>query len=485
MITEIETIKTTPSLKVPAATRAVAAAGNPGLHPGARIPVRGQLFLLMALLTLGGLPATAQNETPPPVPPPETAGVTNPPAIEAPMPVPAVTGSTNAMDSSMANPVSVADESASAGSSTNGLRLNFRNVPIDLVLNYLSEAAGFIIELDTGVRGNVSVISSHPMTKDEAVDLLNSVLNRNGYAAIRSGERTLKIMDKAAAKSSNPVRIGNEPGSIPNNDEMVTQIIPIRYVEASQLVSDISPFVSSGATIIANQAGNSIIITDTQANIRHLVEIIKAIDSSAEDVTEVKVFHLRYADPSEMATLLAGLFPDQNGAAQAPIRFGNRGGGGGFGGGRGGFGGGGGFNPFAAAFGGGGNASTGNSQNDRIKKRNQVVAVADARTSSVVVTATKDLMEQITEMVDQLDNPGKAQHMEVIHINNSDPSEVLSVLQDTVGASSSRNSRSTQSSPFQTRIQQSQSGSSSSTATGRNSLGNNSSMGRSQGGGNF
>jgi uncharacterized membrane protein YgcG len=78
------------------------------------------------------------------------------------------------------------------------------------------------------------------------------------------------------------------------------------------------------------------VITDTQANIRHLVEIVKAIDSSAEDVTEVKVFRLRYADPTEMATLLSGLFPDQNGA-QSLMRFGGgRGGGGRGGGGRGG-----------------------------------------------------------------------------------------------------------------------------------------------------
>ncbi len=328
-----------------------------------------------------------------------------------------------------------------------GLRVNFRNAPIDLVLNHLSEAAGFIIDYDTRVSGSVSVISAQPMSRDEIVDLLNSSLNRNGYAAIRTGERTLKIMDKASAKLANPVRIGNEPSQIPNNDEMVTQIIPIRYVEAAQLVSDISPFVSSGATIIANQAGNSIVITDTQANIRHIVEIIKAIDSSAEDVTEVKVFRLRHADPTEMATLLSGLFPDQTGTAQAPIRFGGNRGRGGFGGG--------GFGGFAAAFGGGGNQG-GGGQNDRIKKRNQVVAVADARTSSVVVTATKDLMDQISEMVVQLDQPGKVQKMEVIRISNADPSEVLSVLQDTVGATTSRNNRNNQNSPFQSRIQQNQ-----------------------------
>jgi general secretion pathway protein D len=421
--------------------REALAAGK--LERGLRLLLgEGSVLVLAAVIAAIAPGAIAQDQTPS-AGSLEAAVMTNALAAEVPV-QPAATSETPAA-------------SGTASVSTNGLNLNFRNAPIDLVLEHLSKAAGFIIQLDSSVRGSVSVIGQG-LTREEAIDLLNSELNKSGYAAIRRGTRTLRIMDKNTVKSSgSPVRISNDPETIPDNDEMVTQIIPIRFVEASQLVSDISPFVSSQATIIANQAGNSIIITDTQANIRHLVEIIKAIDSSAEDVTEVKVFRLQHADPTEMATLLSGLFPDQT-TAQSPIRFGRGGrGGGGGGGGFGGFGGrgGGGFGPFAAAFG-GGNASTGNPQTDRIKKRNQVLAVADARTKSVVVTATRDLMEQITEMVDQLDQPGKMQRMEVIRINNADPSEVLSVLQDTVGATSSRNSRNSQVSPFQNRIQQNQ-----------------------------
>ena len=217
------------------------------------------------------------------------------------------------------------------GTNADELRLNFRNAPLEMVLNYLSDAAGFIIVLDTRVNGNVSVISSHPMTRDEAVDLLNSVLNKNGYAAIRNG-RTLTIVDKNDAKTRDiPVKSGNNPDEIPKNAEIVTQIIPIRFVEARQLVSDLTSFVSPQATVVANEAGNSIVITDTQANIRHLTEIIKAIDSSAQSETEIRVFHLKHASPMDVATELASIFPSSSSgsSSQSPIRFGGGGQGGG------------------------------------------------------------------------------------------------------------------------------------------------------------
>ena len=342
-----------------------------------------------------------------------------------------------------------------------GLYLNFHNAPIDLVLSYLSDAAGFIIEVDTPIRGKVDVWSTHPVTKDEAVDLLNSMLNKNGYAAIRNG-RTLTIVSKEDAIHGDiPVKTGNDPAAIPKNDEIVTQIIPIRFVEAEQLVKDLSPMVSLHATIVANEAGNSIAITDTQANIRHLVEIIKAIDSSAEDVTELRVFHLKHHDPTEIATLLTGLFSDQSSSSssQSPIRFGGPGG----------FGGPSGFFARQAAAANSTASTTANNQAARIKKRQQVVAVADPRTSSVAVTASKDLMDQIARMIEQLDQDSpRVPHVSVVHLENADPQQVEQVLQDMFQSSQTSRSSSS-SSPLQTRIQQNTG--TSTTSSGSSSLG--------------
>jgi type II secretory pathway component GspD/PulD (secretin) len=321
--------------------------------------------------------------------------------------------------------------------------------------------------MDTPVRGNVSVISSHPMTRNEAVDLLNAVLNKNGYAAIRDG-RTLTILDKNDAKTRNiPVKTSNNPDSIPNNAEIVTQIIPIRFVEARQLVTDLSSFVSPQATIVANEAGNSIVVTDTQSNIRHLTEIIRAIDNSAEGETEIRVFHLTHASPADVASELSQIFPTSGTSGsqvQTPFRFGGGGGGPG-GGGPGGF-----FQRMMAANSAGG---TSGSQNTRIQKQTQVVAVADQRTSSVIVTASKDLMQEIAGMMEQLDVPSdRDQGVYVFQMKNGDPQQAVQVLQNMFQSSStSRNGTSTsssQNSPLQTRAQNSATtmGSTTTTTTG-------------------
>jgi general secretion pathway protein D len=277
----------------------------------------------------------------------------------------------------------------------------------------------------------------------------------------------LTIVSKTDAKTRDiPVKTGNDPDAIPKNDEIVTQIIPVRFVEARQLASDLPSFVSPQATIVANEAGNSIVVTDTQSNIRHLVEIIQAVDNSAEAETEIRVFHLRYANPADVASELDSIFPNSTSGntTQTPIRFGGGGPFGGFGG----------FGRFGNTFNNAANANNANntSQNDRIKKATQVTAVADARIQAVIVTAPKELMEQIAGMMTDLDVPSpRDQNVYVFHLNNGDPQQAALVLQNMFQNGNSSRSGTTSSSQNSALMQREQNnaGSGSSSVSGSSS----------------
>jgi type II secretory pathway component GspD/PulD (secretin) len=101
----------------------------------------------------------------------------------------------------------------------------------------------------------------------------------------------------------------------------------------------------------------------------------------------------------------------------------------------------------------GGGAASGSS-NDRIKKATQVSAVADARIQAVIVTAPKELMQEIADMIEKLDVPSERdQDVYVFKMNNGDPQQALTVLQSMFQSTSSRNgsSSSSQNSPLQQR----------------------------------
>lgn len=351
---------------------------------------------------------------------------------------PALTVAQNARDDAQQNTPAAAQansETSAPAPDSRFLQMNFRDASLDQVLNYLSEAAGFIINVKPGtsVRGKVTVMSNEPLTRDEAINLLNTVLNQNNLAAIENG-RTISIMPRDEAKIAGiPVVSGADPEKIPITDKIVTQIMPVRFVEAAQLLKDLQPLVSIQTTMTANEAGNTIVMTDTQANIHKVAEIIHDIDMGAEEFNELRVFPLKNADPTTTADLLTQLFSEDTSRQGSQSGFSNPF----FGGGR--------FGRMAALAGRSqGSQGSNSAQNQRIKKRNRVVAVADERTASVVVSASRDLMEQIEDVVDRLDgNPKGRKSVHVYRLEHTDPAEALPVFQEIFGKNTTQNSRNT------------------------------------------
>ncbi|MDB6066292.1 MAG: gspD 1 [Pedosphaera sp.] len=183
---------------------------------------------------------------------------------------------------------------------------------------------------------------------------------------------------------------------------------------------------------VSDDHSNSVIVSAPDDLIETIKELVEQVDVAVQDVTAVEVFHLQHADPTEMADLLSNLFPDDNNASSAssqPFQFGGRGG----------------FPGFPGGGNRGGAATTASDNSDRMKKMGRVLAVPDRRTSSLVVSASKDLMPQIGDMIKSLDaDNSRIQHVYSYSLKNADPMDVQQVLTDLFPAStSSKNSSST------------------------------------------
>lgn len=332
------------------------------------------------------------------------------------------------------------------------LKFNFRGAPLETVLNYMSQEAGFIIVPETPIRGTVDMFSAQPVTRDEAVQLLNYALSRNGYAAVVNG-RTIVISSKDDAKKKNlPIRTGNDPDEIPNTAEMFIQIIPLRHLDATTAARDLGTMLPNSSAITANVDSNSLLVTDTNINLKQVVTLVNALDTSTDAISTMKIFKLKNADPYEMAALLTNLYATPtNGQGQngrgGQNGFGNAGRGGAlgalFGGGFGGAGGfgagglGGGGRGGGAGFGGGG--GRGGRGGNTGARNVPVVAVADPRTFSVIVTASKEQMTDISEMVAQLDSsPARKQKVFVYTMENANVKQVETILKNLFQSSTGR-----------------------------------------------
>lgn len=367
-----------------------------------------KLFVIIILTGIAGR-APAQSAATETKPEGATPAVTSEPAASPPAAASTTPGTTN----TSANP---GEAIISAENTTNGLRMNFRGAPLNMVLDYLSDAAGFIINKTTDVRGTVEVWSKQPVTKDEAVELLSSVLKKNGYAVTRNGRiLTILAMDTAKTSSELEVVSGTDPDDVEKSDEIETRIIPVHFANAAQLVPNLQILLPTSATLAANESANTLILVATKSDIKRMLKIVQALDTSIASVSTIKVIPLQYSDAKDIATMITQLFA-QNSTQGTP-------GGPNFGPGGPGGGGPGGFLRAAMQAAANANSRGGNAAATR------VVAVADERSNSVVVSAAPTLVSTIEDMLKELDRQvADETELRVFRLTNADPSELADQL---------------------------------------------------------
>ena len=191
--------------------------------------------------------------------------------------------------------------------------LNLKDADIQVLIATVSEITGKNFIIGPNVQGKVTVVSATPMKPDEIYDTFLSVLRVNGYAAIPSGSM-IKIVPEATAQQDGSAGLDGT-GRSHISDELVTQIVPVKHVSASELVPILRPLMPQGAQLIAHPGSNSLVISDRAGNVQRLVSIVGRIDTVSDN--SVEMIPLQHASAAELARTLTQLADTKGAELQA------------------------------------------------------------------------------------------------------------------------------------------------------------------------
>ncbi|MDF1758829.1 MAG: GspD family T2SS secretin variant LspD [Legionellaceae bacterium] len=200
------------------------------------------------------------------------------------------------------------DESTEAASKV----WNLRNADIKAVIAEVSRITGKNFVVDPKVQGKISIVSSSAITDKELYQVFLSMLQISGFAAIPSGN-IIKIVPNSDARTI----ASQEINSIPNSgvvDEMLVQVIPIKYVPAEQLVPVLRPLMPQWSSVTAYGPSNMLILSGRSSNIRQLSKIIRQVDNSSSN--GIDIVPLEHALAMDVANTLKDLVKSQMGANQ-------------------------------------------------------------------------------------------------------------------------------------------------------------------------
>jgi len=194
------------------------------------------------------------------------------------------------------------------------ISVNFDQVDIRIMLKTIGDITGINFVVDDSIRGTVTVMSPTKIRLGDIYKVLESVLEVKGYAAIPAGD-LVKIVPKAEALKHNlQVRIGSNPLEIPQSDSFVTQIIPLKYADVTEISQIIRPLLATGSHMATYQRTNSILITDTSSNIHHIAKIIQTLDTAGSK-EQVTVIGLKYASAQALSEQITRIMQKSRGSS--------------------------------------------------------------------------------------------------------------------------------------------------------------------------
>ena len=177
---------------------------------------------------------------------------------------------------------------------------NYKEADIRQIIEAVGEVTGRNFIIDPRVNGNVTMLSSTPMSPDAFYEAFLSILEVYGFIAMNSGDIT-KILPNASARQY-PGFIGTDGAA---GDDIVTQVIQVENVGAAQLVPILRPLIPQYGHLAAHPGSNMLIISDRAMNVDRLLRIIRRIDQSNDE--DVEIVPLMNASAAEVVRVLTAL----------------------------------------------------------------------------------------------------------------------------------------------------------------------------------
>ncbi len=197
--------------------------------------------------------------------------------------------------------------------------IDFQGVDVSQVLEVYAQLVGRTL-LRAGLPSAQIVLKTEtPLTKAEAIQALQAVLALNGIAVINVDDKFVKVVPVDQAGQQGQQFNYQNLDQLPDLGSYVTRIVHLQYVKPSVMVPVIQPFSKAPNAILPIDDNGLLVLRDYSENIKRMMEMITNVDIVVPAQYVSKVIPIKYAMADDIASVLNSL--EQSGGGT--VSFGN------------------------------------------------------------------------------------------------------------------------------------------------------------------
>ena len=168
--------------------------------------------------------------------------------------------------------------------------IQFPNNPVSDFLVVYEKLKGVTLIKDASLLGggaNLSLTLNQPVTKAEAIRLLESTLLLNGYVFIALDKNAVKVINTAGGKNprSEGVFLFTNESELPEGEVVASYVMPLTHLAAADAVPIFEQFITLHpyGSLVPVPVANQVLITENATLIRRLIQVRDLIDTPAPE----------------------------------------------------------------------------------------------------------------------------------------------------------------------------------------------------------
>ncbi len=186
------------------------------------------------------------------------------------------------------------------------VQIEMDNADIHDVIRIIGDTLELNYVIDPAVQGRVNMSTSETLRRADLLPILETVLKINGASMVRNGNfYEIRATGEAIR---GPLEVQAAAPAALDDDQMILQVVRLRFASATEMSTLLTPYLSTGASINIHAGGNVLLVTERRSNLRKLLDVIEIFDDAVFANERVRIIPIRNALAAEVAEDLEAVF---------------------------------------------------------------------------------------------------------------------------------------------------------------------------------
>jgi general secretion pathway protein D len=198
---------------------------------------------------------------------------------------------------------------------------NFDDADLYEVIKTMAELLEINYIVDPGIQGKVTIHTARKLKKADLFPVFSEILAVNGLTAMKEGKLYKIVPMKDAPRMPMDAVFTLGQKDVPPSNRVIIQIIPLRYISTQEMTKLVTPFLSSGGTLVASVPTNTLVVVDKGSNILKILQLVGTFDINLMDRVYYRFYPLEYLDAKEVAAIIKEFTASFGGSSGEMVKF--------------------------------------------------------------------------------------------------------------------------------------------------------------------